>query len=309
MIRIALILALGALCIPSIGYAQDSAHLNISVSPVSLDLTVTASQHVESSFRVYNNTDHELHAKISLKKIIPAEGSEGYQLADATPQDDFISWISYSPVLDIPAQQWATVPFTITVPKTTQHAYYPVFFIQDGTAVQDDLTTQVAGGVGVITAITVASPNAILGASLKDFRSASILYNSLPVAFTTVVKNDGNIHVRPRGNIFISSASKKDIAILEVNKDKSAIIPDSSRVFTQVWNAGDRWLIGRFTARLVLVYDTGDRDETISAITTFWIIPWKIILLIIGVIIVIGVVGRFLVRLYIRNVLARAKNK
>jgi heme/copper-type cytochrome/quinol oxidase subunit 2 len=57
------------------------------------------------------------------------------------------------------------------------------------------------------------------------------------------------------------------------------------------WNFADasklRW--GKHTAKLLVVYDNGQRDVPIEGEVTFWVIPWRlIILLLINAVIIFG---------------------
>ncbi|MDR3583243.1 MAG: hypothetical protein P4L62_02705, partial [Candidatus Pacebacteria bacterium] len=45
------------------------------------------------------------------------------------------------------------------------------------------------------------------------------------------------------------------------------------------WNFADasklRW--GKYTAKLVLVYDNGQRDVPIEGEVSFWVVPWRLV--------------------------------
>lgn len=315
------------LVVPWIASAQ-SPRLDITVSPVSLDLTGQPGTEIHDKIRVHNNTNDVLHLQVQIKKITPADQDPGFQLADPTPQDDFISWIHVdTPTFDAPSKEWVYVPFTISIPSTAAFGYYPVFVIQQDVQKSGvTKTAELSGGAAIIASLNVLSPNAHVEAQLVDFKASHHLAEYLPVDFSVMIHNAGNIHVRPRGNIFISSGNKKDIAILEVNPDLSTIIPNSSRSFTAKWTDGfitreksdqgvyqlvfhwdavTHMRIGKYSARLLLVYDAGQRDATLEAVTTFWVFPWKLI----GIIIlvpIISIVGIWMIiRLYVRRLMRK----
>lgn len=315
------------LVVPLIASAQSS-RLDITVSPVSLDLTGQPGTEIRDKIRVHNNTNDVLHLKVQLKKIIPTDQDPGFQLADPTSQDDFISWIHVeTPTFDAPPKEWTYIPFTISIPPGAAFGYYPVFVIQqDGQKAGAAKTAELSGGAAVIASLNVLSPNAHVDAQLVDFKASHHLAEYLPVDFSVLIHNAGNIHVRPRGNIFISSGSKKDIAILEVNPGLSTIIPNSSRAFTAQWTDGfitrekndqgayhlvfhwdavTHMRMGKYSARLLLVYDSGQKDETLEAVTTFWIFPWKLasIIILIPTICIAG--AWMLIRLYVRRLVRK----
>ena len=97
------------------------------------------------------------------------------------------------------------------------------------------------------------------------------------------------------------------ISVLPVNEAAGYIIPGSERSLTSSWSdgfplsvktdagTGTKWdwgrlqdfRFGRYTAKLVAVYDDGERDVPIEAVVSFWVIPWRIIL---GTLLVLGFV-------------------
>ena len=136
------------------------------------------------------------------------------------------------------------------------------------------------------------------------------------------MKNTGNVHIAPRGNIFINQGNNKDIAILEINQEKGSIIPNSSRVFdttwsdgfplyeqkvvdgkvvldkngqaekklTWDWNNASKLRFGKYTGKMLLIYDDGQRDIPIEGEVSFWVVPWRLILVIL-VIVLFAFVG------------------
>ena len=310
------------LIIPGSAFAQSS-RLDITVSPISLDLTGQPGSEIHDKIRVHNNTNDVLHLAVQVKKIIPANQDPGFQLADPTPQDDFISWIHIdTPTFDAPSKEWVYVPFTISIPSNAAFGYYPVFVIQqDAPKNGTTKTAELSGGAAVIASLNVLSPNAHVEAQLVDFKASNHLVEYLPVDFSVTIHNAGNIHVRPRGNIFISSDNKKDIAILEVNPGLGTIIPNSSRSFTAQWTDGfitrekndqgayhlvfhwdaiTHMRIGKYSARLLLVYDSGQKDATLEAVTSFWVFPWKLFGIIFLAILSGCLAIWLLIRLYVR---------
>jgi len=120
--------------------------------------------------------------------------------------------------------------------------------------------------------------------------------------------------VQPLGNIYIGrgDADKNPIDTLPVNSKESYILPGTSRTLTETWSDGfpaiktttlsdgtvkkstdwnlanlSKFRIGKYTARMVAVYDNGTYDVPINAETSFWVIPWKILLVALAIILII----------------------
>ena len=199
---------------------------------------------------------------------------------------------------------------TFNVPATASFDYYYaiVFFRADQKVEPGNRQTVLNGGTATMVLLTADVPNAKKELTLDQFTVNKNIFEFLPATFNIKIKNSGNVHVIPHGNIFISKDSQKDIAILDVNATQGAILPESPRTFQADWSdafpvyvpqldnglnvkddAGNivqelkwnwadasklRW--GKYTANLVLVYDDGTRDVPIEATVSFWVLPWRL---------------------------------
>lgn len=116
--------------------------------------------------------------------------------------------------------------------------------------------------------------------------------NRLPIEFAWTIQNQGNVFVKPFGYIRVYDWLGKEVASLPVNSAGGRVLPMTNREFAEVWERSDsvgtdfmsevtnEWNnfgIGRYKAELELVY--GETDQIIIAKTSFWIIPWHLILL------------------------------
>lgn len=121
------------------------------------------------------------------------------------------------------------------------------------------------------------------------------------------------MHVIPTGSIYITQGSKQ-IEVIPVNPTKGNILPDSGRFYTADWKSGfpvyepkvlngatlqkngqtDYQLswkfnnltnlrFGRYSAHLTMVYDDGKHDVALDANVSFWVIPWRLIGIFIGI--------------------------
>jgi len=100
-------------------------------------------------------------------------------------------------------------------------------------------------------------------------------YEKGPIPFEIVLKNEGNIHVIPSGKIEIKNLLGKKVG--EVTVDKYFSMPNAVRERVVNWDS--KLLLGRYTATLTLDKNYQQRpNETEQIVTTFWVIPWKILL-------------------------------
>ena len=181
--------------------------------------------------------------------------------------------------------------------------------------------TVIVGGTAILALVEAKVPGAKRVASVTDFSVGKRMYEFLPAAFRVRLQNTGNVHVAPRGNIFITKGGK-DITTLEVNPYKGNILPDSARIFEESWSDGFpvyqeklengnavldesgqqvtelswnwkdasklRW--GKYTAKLLLTYDDGQRDVPIEGEVSFWVWPWRL-MAVSAVILILALLG------------------
>ena len=93
----------------------------------------------------------------------------------------------------------------------------------------------------------------------------------------------------------------KEVASFQLNQNKGNILPASIRKFENTLEK--KLLFGRYKVQADLVY--GSEKKIITASHTFWVIPYKLILLAIAIIVLLY----FLIRGYNRVILKRANRK
>ena len=286
--------------------------LNLVVSPLPINLIAEPGATVSAQLKIKNGGSQPESLEVGLMKF-SAYGDEGKpRLTDREKGDDYFDWVSYSEkdfVLN--PNEWKTITAYITVPKEAAFGYYYAVTFQRKS---EDIpggprSTKVVGATASLVLLEVRVPNAIRDVEVLEFSTPQKIYEFLPTSFFIKLKNKGNVHVAPGGNIFIDRFGQKDVAILNINEFKGNVLPDSNRVFDTVWKDGFpvyevqevdkkvvtdsagkpklklkwdfsqvmklRW--GKYTANLLLVYDDGKRDVPIEGKLEFWVIPWRLI--------------------------------
>lgn len=122
------------------------------------------------------------------------------------------------------------------------------------------------------------------------------LYEKPPVTFYTHLENDGETYVHPTGQIFIYNWFDKEIDTIDFNPDDRSLLNNENARFTTLWEPerkfggillNDTFAIGKIRTKAVIAYKTIDPGlSLLQAETTFWIIPWKLILILFMTIIV-----------------------
>lgn len=289
---------------PSLSAAEGD--FKLTLSPIFLNASTRPGQPTTSTIKVTNGGSTEEHLQVGLMKFRAFDDSGRPELLDLEPNDTYAQWVSFDPPdLTLAPGRSGQVAVTFSPPSDAALGYYyAVTFRRFGTpTVSITEQTQLLGTAAVLALLEVTSPNATRQVAAVEFSTDRRWYDFLPVNFRVKLRNSGNVHVAPRGNIFIDRGSKTDIAILDVNKAVGNILPDSDRSFGTKWSDGFpvrdggklkwnlsdaaklRW--GRYTAHLVMVYDDGQRDIPIETALSFWVIPWQ---LIVSLIVLIGLI-------------------
>jgi hypothetical protein len=314
-------------------FAQETGNnLDLTVSPIFFDYSSAPGQTISDKVRIRNNGSTTLNLKAEVKKLTASDVRDA-NLEEPKPEDQFVGWVKFdNPAIAARPREWIDVPFSITIPNDASFGYYFAFtFTQDQTITSDQSTAVILGSVAVPVLLNVKSPNAVVEGQLVEFKPKSFVNQFLPVEFDVKVKNTGNVHIRPRGNIFIRGGGEKELAILEVNEGMGNILPEGSRTFNALWDDGfityqmveengqtvkklkvnwnklTSFRFGPYTANLLMVYDNGVRDVPLEASTTFWVIPYALIAIILGAIVVIFLITRFMLRSYVRSQLKRQR--
>jgi len=304
------ILVLLALFVPTFAFAQEGS-LRIVTSPLPISLVAEPGTSISTELKVKNAGTEPETLKIDILKFSAYEDTGKPALHDLEPTDDFAKWVTFSEsTFTILPEEWKTVKATFNVPTEASFGYYYALVFTRSKDKEDlaPQETAVVGGTATLVLLEARVPEAKREISVTEFSTDKTVYEFLPVNFTVSLKNAGNVHVAPRGNIFLSQGDDKDIALLELNPNKGSILPDSTRVFETDWKDGfpvyeetvedDKVILdelgrqtyhltwnfenasklrfGKYTAKMLLVYDDGTRDIPIEGTVSFWVMPWRL---------------------------------
>lgn len=283
---------------------------SVVLSPIVNNLETKPGQPVSQKIQVKNQGLSTEHVKTTILKF-GAHGEDGLpSILEVDAKDESAKWASVSPAtFDAEPNVWKTVNLTISPPKTAAFGYYyAVVFSRDGADKQvQKKAANLLGAAATLVLLDVQSPGAVRRANISEFSTPKRMQEFLPVTFTVRMHNSGNVHVAPRGNIFISKGNK-NVALIEVNQAKGNILPSSTRKFTSEWTDGtpvyklkvvdnkvvvknnkqiqtldwsnfniSKLRFGKYNAKLVMVYDDGHGDVSTEARLSFWVMPWRII--------------------------------
>lgn len=319
--------------------AQEG-RLDLTVSPPVIELTAKPGDIVRERFRVRNNLDTSVNLSISARRLT-SDPTDGNPVPESEANGEELKWVTFDkPEFTARPSEWEDVTFTIEVPEDAAYGYYYVFKITPKESTELDSTgAQVKGELLVVTLLNVQKEGATSKTELVSFSADKMINEYLPVNFAVKLANRGNVHVKPRGNIFITRGGGKEISILEVNPGSGSILPGGTREFEAIWNDGfierevvvedgetkvdaqgnpvtklkfnwnklTSFRMGPYEAKLLMVYDDGVKDVTIEGTATFWVIPYMAIGFTLLILIVVFVILKFVLGMYIKSQIAKSK--
>lgn len=311
-------LVLVGMFMPTRAYAAEG--FNVVTSPLPIKITTQPGKTVTEELRIKNAGNKPEGIKVGLMKFAASGDTGQPNIYDLTAKDEYGSWVTFSPQ-QFTAQPnvWYTVKMTINVPPTADLGYYMAVTFSPASQPDVPNATDLKGSAATLVLLNVVTPNQKRELNLVSFETDHGLYEYLPVNFKIKVHNSGNIYVAPAGNIFIQKGDKV-VATVDFNAAGGSVLPGSNRVYTEYWKDGfpvfvdrlvdgkpvpdknaipkrnlkwdftqvNKYRFGHFTAKLLAVYDNGKQDVPMEATVSFWVIPWKIMLVVLLILLLIG---------------------
>jgi hypothetical protein len=206
------------------------------------------------------------------------------------------------------------VPYTINVPENAEPgAQYAVVVVRAQVAAPQSNAVGVANDVTLSILLTIDGEINQQG-DLEWFKTKhnQLVFSRLPVEFEAKFINNGNVHIVPRGNIEVFQGGQK-IDRISLNPKQERTLPTKNRVYERMWseanieelekpedvtaalaklpqNFGEEVLyqaqnfrIGIFTAELQGFAGTKSYKASVS----FLVIPWQLLLVIAGILILV----------------------
>lgn len=307
----------GLVAAPVSAAAQAGGDFSLQVTPSPLTATVKPGQKTELELKVRNSGSETEQLSIEPRSFSFDNKSGKVKLGEKPPVG-IADWVSFSqPVFAIQPNQWFTQKIRLAPPIDAGFSYSFALVIsrnEESSRKPADGGT-LKGSLAVFTLINVDRPGAIRKLEVVKFAATKGTYEALPAEFEVQIKNSGNTIAQPAGDVFIQRNydDKQPINTLPVNANSSYILPGTTRTLTVRWENGFQvyksvrqddgsqkrqltwnWSnlselrFGRYTAKLVAVYNDGLRDIPLEDSIRFWVIPWKMLLIILLVLLLIA---------------------
>ncbi len=293
-------------------HAQDA--VTFSVSPTIFDMTANPNQNWQSTLRVINVNAFELKVYIDVANFVPkGEGGvpQFIPLSEsASEQAIFAQWVTTLKEVTIPPEQTVEIPIKIQVPSdASPGGHYAAVMVStrppdSGEKTNKVQTSQIISSLIFLRVTGDISENS----SVRSFRTANYFISRPETDFEIRIENKGNVHVQPQGEIKIFNMWGQERGVVPINQQTlfGNVLPNSVRKYSFSWKS--EWSItdiGRYTAVATMAYGV-DTRQFMTADTAFWVIPWKILLVIFSVIGGFIALVSWAIRLYVKKMLMLA---
>jgi hypothetical protein len=278
--------------------------LSIGTAPTHEKLQLEPGTEYEDNFTVWNleTSTTTYYIKVSsFRQIQNQPGSAIFLTEEEDAKNPYSAsqWVSVEQEkVELIPNRNVTINYTINVPEELAPGEYSaeIYFVSEEAERQGTTATYSLLGSGIPILITIGDDYAE-SAEILDFYSAKKIYEK--PNFTTLItriKNLGDTHITPKGDIVLTNIFKQEVGRIVFNDTNQSILRGESGIYTSNWDLekyinDGKIALGPITAETIILYRRNNPGfSVLDATTTFWIVPWKLIIFILTVIIVVYVV-------------------
>ncbi len=280
MKKILFILLMG-LIMPVTAHAQLSQEASgLQITPFIIDAEVEKGGSYSSQIDITNTSKVPIAVKVEPKDFLPGKEGQPRFVPDSEENDptfSLASWITLknSPNLTLEPGKTVTVPFAINPAADAEEGtHYGAILFSYTSSKENTGMAEVNQSLGTIILVRYGQAREIGNIILKADKK--VYFNTDVINFLTKFQNAGNVHVKPKGEIYIKDIFGRIVSTSFVNKDASNVLPKTDRTFASSW-VPSNLAFGRYTLEPIIVYGNGRLEARGREV--IWIFPWYLIVL------------------------------
>lgn len=255
----------------------------LEISPPSQEVRVDPGKTVIVKAKIRNPSNKTLPIQVHIEDFT-AKGEEGQVALTADSPYSVAHWTQVSPTsFQLAPGSEQEVTATITAPKDAAGGHFGSFVFAVGGNNTGTNTAAVAQEIASLFLVRINGP---VNENLTFSSFSAPSYSEFgPVPLSMKFQNHGNVYVKTFGLINVTDMFGRKVADIVV--PGTNIFPQADRIVTSSLNK--RFLFGKYTATALMYY--GGNNQTITAITTFFVFPTRIV---VGILVILLIV--FLMR-------------
>lgn len=287
----------------------------LEIAPPLVNLTVDPGQTLTTQIYLRDISNGPLIVSGEANDFVAAgeDGTPKILLGSEDANDPYSmkAWVSSPASLSLVPREIKTMAITIHVPaNASPGGHYGVIRFTATPPSLRGTGVSLATSLGALILVTVngriTHNLSVQQFSVNQNGKAGSVFQSGPLNFVEKLKNNGNVHEEPTGLVRISDMFGKELAAVGVNALPKNILPDSVRAFSEPLDKsviGNKRLLGRYHAIMSVTY--GPNKQVLTAGLTFWIIPYRLI----AIVIILLVAGFFALRYFLHRYTRHVINK
>jgi len=265
---------------------------SFSVTPVVIDERAKARDILKESVTLTNNTARKLNTYTFVNNISRELGKQEFlDPSRADHSSSLANWIAISRgVIELAPGETRTIDFQIDVNlRAKPGVYHAVIYFGEGSRrTESEKKLPEAPAVMVNLEVLEDIKERL---QLKKFIPDKVFFTGFPVSFSYDLENIGNRELTPTGEIRIYDRRGEEVGAVDVNYEGVVLGRETTEQLAGIWEASGGF--GRYKAILDLEYGSTQRG-TLQDTVFFWVIPWKMILIIFGIMAGLVIIFTFL---------------
>lgn len=277
-----------------------------AVSPATIDVSGGRGEVVSSKFTIVNTQATNQTYYLDTLSFQAKDESGEPQFSSMKTTDSLAKWIIFaSDHVTIPARSKIDAPFTIHIPADVVPGSY-----QSAITVSSAPAEVVATNGAIVEAKTAVlvfltvNGDSTKKVELLDFKaSGKGIQSDLHQTFTYRIQNQGNVYAIPEGVIAMKDILGRTIQVRDANESKNRVLPMSTRTFQvaslkpngfvdTLKDQSRAFAIGPVNVALALNLGVG--FQPIHITTSFWYIPYQLILSVLVLVVLLYLVYQFI---------------
>ncbi|HRJ05973.1 MAG TPA: hypothetical protein PK096_00175 [Candidatus Saccharibacteria bacterium] len=302
--------------VSSVHAAAQGSGQALEIAPPVLNVKADPGETITTSIKLRDVSTSPLVVRNQINDFVAAgeDGTPKLLLEDSDQKSPYSlkDWIQPLPQFTLKPRQVNDLKVSISVPaNAAPGGYYAVVRFTASPPGLEGSGVSLSASLGTLILLRVngdiKEDVAIESFTASKNGETNWLFESPPIEFIERLRNNGSSHEQPTGQVVVSDMFGNKIGAVNVNLNGNNVLPGSIRKFNQTLDSsviGDRVLFGRYTADLKMTYGTD--GQTLTASTSFWVIPYRLIAFAIVLLIIAFVLIRIGLRRYNERVIARS---
>lgn len=318
---ITLIAITGAtLCLPAtqVIAVNDTSGQALEIAPPVVALTADPGQTLNTQINLRDISNSPLIVTGTLNNF-SAQGEDGNPKIDvdnteASPYS-IKDWVQPLQQLNMKSKELQKLPVTIKVPaNAAPGGYWGVIRFTATPPGVEGTGVSLSASLGALIFVRV-NGDAKEAMNIEQFYvsepgkdTPAGLFESTPIDFVLRIKNTGSVHEQPVSQVHITDMFNREVAAVNINLEQRNVLPGSVRKFTAPLDQsalGTTMLFGKYTATITTTF--GANKLTVTNKIDFWIIPYRLIIVIVIGLILLFFIIRALLKNYRRTITKRTR--